>query len=76
MMSMEQTSEDRVTAVEVGTRDEILRVEAWRQEALERGGYGPEAASELAQRHDVDLHAAVDLVARGCPPEIALRILL
>jgi hypothetical protein len=27
-------------------------------------------------RHDVDLHLAVELLARGCPPETALRILL
>jgi uncharacterized protein YfaT (DUF1175 family) len=73
---MEQTSEDHVTAVDVGTRDEIERVEAWRQEELERAGFSPEAANELAQRHDVDLHAAVGLLARGCPPEIALQILL
>jgi len=25
---------------------------------------------------DVDLHRAIDLVERGCPPETALRILL
>jgi len=27
-------------------------------------------------RTDVDLHRAADLVARGCPPSVALRILL
>ena len=76
MMSMEQISEDQVTAAEVGTRDEIERVEAWRLEELERAGYGRDAANELSQRHDIDLHAAVALIERGCPPEIALRILV
>jgi hypothetical protein len=54
---------------------EIERVERWRAEELERAGYHPEAAFELALRLDVDLHAAVELVQRGCPPELALRIL-
>ena len=30
----------------------------------------------LAGRLDVDLGRAADLVGRGCPPELALRILL
>jgi hypothetical protein len=76
MMSMEQTSEDQVTTAEVVTRDEMERVEAWRLEELERAGYGFDAATELSQRHDVDLHAAVALIRRGCAPELALRILL
>jgi hypothetical protein len=43
---------------------------------LQRAGYGPDAAAELASRHDVDLHHAIDLVEQGCPEDIALRILL
>jgi len=54
---------------------EVERVERWRAEELERAGYNPEAAFELALRSDVDLHAAVALVERGCPPELALQIL-
>lgn len=76
MMSMEQTSEDQVTTAEVIATDEMERVEAWRLEELERAGYGLDAATELSQRHDVDLHGAVALVRRGCPPDLALRILL
>jgi hypothetical protein len=30
----------------------------------------------LAANVEVDLHDAVDLVRRGCPPELAARILL
>ena len=55
---------------------ELQRIERWRAEELERAGYAPDAAAELAARHDVDLHHAVELVERGCPPELALRILL
>jgi hypothetical protein len=54
---------------------EVERVERWRAQELERAGFEPEAAFELALRFDVDLHAAVELVERGCPPELALKIL-
>jgi hypothetical protein len=54
---------------------EIERIEQWRAEELERAGYPPLAAGELASRHDVDLHLAIDLVRQGCPVEVALQIL-
>ena len=65
-----------MSAVETEIRDETQLVEAWRAEQLEMAGYGAQAAAELAIRHDVDLHVAVELVARGCPAELAARILL
>ena len=52
------------------------RVERWRAEELVRAGFDPAAAVELAARSDIDLHAAIELVDRGCPPELAVRILL
>jgi hypothetical protein len=52
------------------------RVERWRAQELERAGYSPEAAAQIAARSDVDLHQAVDLLGQGCPPEVALKILL
>jgi hypothetical protein len=52
------------------------RVERWRSEELERGGYDHESAVQLASRADVDLHRAIELIRSGCPPETALRILL
>jgi hypothetical protein len=55
---------------------ELERVEAWRAQELVRGGYSPEAAAELAARVDIDLHYAVDLLRKGCSPELALSILL
>jgi hypothetical protein len=51
-------------------------IEAWRAEELERAGYPFEAAIEIAARHDIDLHRAVDLLQAGCPVELALRIIL
>ncbi len=52
------------------------RVLLWRVDALERAGYDEEAAVALALRRDVDLHWAIELVARGCPHATAVRILL
>ena len=48
----------------------------WRFEQLLCAGYERRQARVLSQRLEVDLHGAVDLVRRGCPPELALRILL
>ena len=65
-----------MTAAELYQQTEIERIEAWRAEELERAGYPGEAAAVVAARHDVDLHSAIDLMQRGCPPHLALRILL
>jgi hypothetical protein len=64
------------TDISVVDQTEIERIERWRAEELERAGYKPRAAGRLAVRHDVDLHTAVDLLERGCPQELALKILL
>jgi hypothetical protein len=61
--------------VQTPKETERHRIERWRAEELERAGYGPAEAAELAGRHDVDLHLAVELLEKGCPPELALRIL-
>jgi hypothetical protein len=55
---------------------ELDRIEDWRREELERAGYPVLDAARLAERHDVDLHLAIDLVSRGCPHSVALGILL
>jgi hypothetical protein len=55
---------------------ELERIERWRAEELLRAGYGTRAAGRLSTRHDIDLHRAVELLEQGCPPELALKILL
>ena len=67
-----------MTAAEAGLIEdtELGRIEAWRTEELRRAGYDYRAAKTVATRHDVDLHLAVDLLRQGCPPEVALKILL
>ncbi len=55
---------------------ESERVERWRTEALVKVGFDLDAAKELAARPDVDLHRAIALVESGCPPELAVEILI
>jgi hypothetical protein len=57
------------------TETEAERVQRWRTEALERAGYDTQSATELAGRHDIDLHRAVALIEAGCPIELAVEIL-
>jgi hypothetical protein len=55
---------------------EIDRIQQWRAEELERAGYPAKEATRLAERHDVDLHLAIDLISQGCPVPVAVEILL
>lgn len=57
-------------------RPEAAEVARWRLERLMESGYDRKTASFLARRVDVDLHVAVRLVAKGCPPATAVRILI
>lgn len=51
-----------------------LDVVEWRLCRLREAGFPPLLASVLA-RQRVDLHALLELVDAGCPPELAARIL-
>jgi hypothetical protein len=68
--------EEQMPAAEVHEESEIQRIEHWRAEELERAGFSAAHASKLAARHDVDLHRAVELVERGCPADLAFKILV
>jgi hypothetical protein len=61
---------------ELQIESEAERIERWRLEELSRAGYDRRAAVALAARLDIDLHTATDLLAKGCPPELAVQILL
>jgi hypothetical protein len=50
-------------------------VEAWRLRRLVDAGFALPLALELATTPGTDLHALLALVDRGCPPELAARIL-
>lgn len=55
---------------------EADRVEGWRLRELIAAGYPVVVAERIARDLTVDLHKAVELLRRGCPPELAARILL
>jgi hypothetical protein len=46
----------------------------WRAERLLTAGFPLHLAYRLAADHEVDVHALLDLVDRGCPPALAVRI--
>lgn len=47
---------------------------AWRHEQLARAGLPTPLARQLARDLRVDLHRLLELVERGCPLPLALRI--
>jgi hypothetical protein len=52
--------------------DDVAR---WRREQLRACGFAAPLAAEIAHDARYDLHALIELVERGCPPELAMRIL-
>jgi hypothetical protein len=57
-------------------RTEATRVFDWRFSQLVRAGYAADQAWVLASAPEVDVRLAERLLAEGCPPETARRILL
>ena len=55
-----------------GTRRGLVR---WRREQLVDSGFPFPLAVRIAKDSRYDLHALIDLVERGCPPDLAGRIL-
>jgi hypothetical protein len=47
----------------------------WRRDQLTDAGFPLTLAAALARDPRYDLHALIELVDRGCHPEIAVRIL-
>jgi hypothetical protein len=66
-------SETRLEDIEslVG-RDDVI---GWRRRRLLDAGFPRRLALSLAATPGIDLHALLELVDRGCPPELAARIL-
>ena len=50
-------------------------VTRWRREQLVATGVPPRLAAGVAKDPRYDLHALIELVERGCPPPLAVRIL-
>jgi hypothetical protein len=55
----------------VGDREVLT----WRRRQLVAAGFELEQAGRLARDERFDLHALIELVERGCPPALAVRIL-
>ncbi len=53
---------------------ETIDVYCWRMEQLLAAGFTRVLADALAADGGVDLHAACDLLAAGCPQAVAYRI--
>ena len=51
-----------------------LDVRTWRRCRLLEAGFTAETAERLAADRRYDLHALLELVDRGCPPPLAVRI--
>lgn len=51
------------------------RLVVWRREQLAQAGLPLPLAARLAKDPRYDLHALIELLERGCPPELAVRIL-
>lgn len=54
------------------TAHELVR---WRRRQLLESGFWLPLANHLARDARYDLHALIELAERGCPPELAVRIL-
>jgi hypothetical protein len=50
-------------------------VNRWRREQLVVSGFPLPLAARVARDQGYDLHRLIQLAERGCPPDIAVRIL-
>jgi hypothetical protein len=62
-------------ATQVEQNREDAEVIAWRRDQLAHSGFPKALAVLLASDGRYDLHALIELVERGCPPTLAVRIL-
>jgi hypothetical protein len=60
---------------QTGVGREAADVVAWRRARLRNAGFDSELADQLSRECAVDLHALIELVERGCPSQLAARIL-
>jgi hypothetical protein len=56
----------------LGHPDDLV---AWRAQRLRAAGFDSRLALDVARDDRFDLHAVLGLIDRGCPAELAVRIL-
>jgi hypothetical protein len=62
----------RIEQRDRGAAPEIV---SWRRRQLADAGFSSGLARRVAVDPSYDLHALIELVERGCPPVLAVRIL-
>lgn len=65
----------RTHSTTTGSNTPHRPVLAWRRRCLLAAGFDPALAEVLAADREIDLHAVLELIDRGCPPDLAARIL-
>lgn len=61
-----------------GKRDSVTEqrsIVGWRRDQLAAAGFPLPLAADVAADAEYDLHAVIELVERGCPAALAVRIL-
>jgi hypothetical protein len=53
----------------------VDEIERWRRDQLSSSGFSPALAAAIASDPRYDLHVLIELVERGCRPDLAARIL-
>ena len=61
--------------LEVADETDVERIMRWRLDELKQAGFEESAALAIAANAEIDLHFAIDLLRRGCPPALAVHIL-
>ena len=56
-------------------RQSVDEAVAWRHHALVEAGFSEATARDVAVDPRQDIHALLQLTDRGCPPDVAVRIL-
>jgi hypothetical protein len=62
-------------ATKTSTEEATDEVVFWRRGLLVEAGFSPTDAAQVAGDPRFDVHALIELVERGCPPDLSARIL-
>lgn len=54
----------------------LAKLVRWREQQLTNVGFALLSARLIAVRRDIDLHQVVDMVKAGCPPHVAMEVVL
>jgi hypothetical protein len=72
---LEPRDHKQIVRTQTTRRCDPDHVLVWRRDQLVRSGVPPSLAARAAMDGGYDLHAFVELLERGCPPSLAIRIL-